>query len=136
MMSELIKTDSRYLHGEDLQRDGVWLDFTLTVKAVADKDSAVAEDGNVIKGWPVTFEESPKILVLNKTNTQLAIAAVGTNVRETWAGKSLTVYPVIGSWFGQRDVVAVRVRVPDGTPRPFIQPSSLGKDLTKCQGNR
>lgn len=130
-MTEIIKTDSRYLHGEDLQRDGVWLEFTLTIKAVDDKDSAKSEEGTSIEGWPVTFEESPKILVLNVTNTRLAIAAMGTNERAKWPGKPLTVYPAMGSWFGQRDVYAVRVRVPEGVPRPFIQPKIMGKDLTK-----
>lgn len=130
-MSEIIKTDSRFLHGEDLQKDGKWQDFTLTIKSVGELDSVRAEDKTIVPGWPLTFEETPKILVLNKTNTKLAIAAVGTNVSAEWPGKKLTVYTVKGSWLGQSDVYALRVRVPKGKPRPFIQPRLLGKDLTK-----
>jgi hypothetical protein len=130
-MTDIIKTDSRFLHGEDLQREGKWQEFTLTIKDVQEKDSMKSEEGQKIDGWPISFEETPKILVLNTTNTRLAICAIGTNLRSEWPGKKLTVYPVIGSWFGQRDVYALRVRVPAGTPRPFIQPSVLGRDLTK-----
>jgi hypothetical protein len=130
-MTNIIKTDSRYLHGEDLQRDGSWQEFKLTVKSIGDQDSEKSEEGVTIKGWPVTFEETPKILVLNVTNTRLAIASMGTNERAKWPGKTLTVYPAIGNWFGQKDVYAVRVRVPNGLPRPFIQPKIFGKDLTK-----
>lgn len=128
---DIIKTDSRFLHGEDLQKDGKWQEFSLTIKSVGERDSMRAQDKTIVPGWPVEFEESPKILVLNKTNTRLAIAALGTNVRAEWPGKKLSVYPVIGTWFGQEDVYALRVRVPRGKPRPFIQPKMLGKDLTK-----
>ena len=127
---QIIKTDSRFLHGEDLQKDGKWQEFTLTIKEVKPKDSMKAKDGTIVPGWPVIFEESPKILVLNKVNTRLAISAVETNVASEWAGKKLTIYPVIGSWFGQSDVYAVRIRVAKGKPRPFIQPKIMGKDLT------
>lgn len=131
MSTEIIKTDSRYLHGEDLRRDGVWMEFQLTIKAVDDEDSAMTKDEQVIPGWPLHFSETPKILVIKKTNVRLAIAALETNARSKWVGKKLTVYPVKGNWFGQTDVVAVRIRVPKGIPKPFIKPSNLGKDLTR-----
>jgi len=129
-MTDIIKTDSRFLHGEDLRRDGKFCEFTLTIKQVDDENSAIAADKQVIEGWPVHFEETPKIAVLKKTNLKLAIAALETNARSKWVGRKLTVYPVKGNWFKQTDVLAVRVRVPKGIPKPFIRPVDLGKDLT------
>ena len=135
-MTDLIKTDSRYLHGEDLRRGGTPCDVTMVVKEVADKDSAKTETKQVIKGWPVHFEKTDKILVLNGTNTKLAIAAMGSNDRGDWIGKKLTVYPaVLDECFGQQNVICVRVRVPDGMPKPFIMPRHLGKDMTSHGSN-
>lgn len=128
---DIIKTDSRFLHGEDLKRDGKWCEFALTIKAVGDENSMKTEQGQVIPGWPVTFNETEKTAVLKGSNLRLAIAALKTNARSKWIGRRLTVYPVVGDWFGQRDVCAVRVRVPEGIPRPYIKPHILGKDLTK-----
>lgn len=130
-MSDLIKTDSRYLHGEDLRRGDAPCEVTLTIKSVGEKDSAESQTKQTIKGYPVEFEESPKVLVLNGTNTKLSIAALGTNSREDWIGKKLTFYPaVLDECFGQRNVLCVRVRVPAGKPRPFIMPRHMGEDLT------
>lgn len=132
MTTDIIKTDSRYIHGEDLFRDGKPSEVTLTIKSVGEKDSAKSSQGQTIKGWPVEFEKTDKILVLNGTNTKLAIAAMGTNSRAEWVGKKLTVYPsVLAECFGQRDVMCVRVRVPKGCPKPFVMSHHLGKDLTK-----
>ena len=131
-MTDLIKTDSRYLHGEDLRRGDSPCDVTLTIKSVGEKDSAKSQAGQVINGYPVEFEESSKVLVLNGTNTKLSIAALGSNSRADWIGKKLTLFPAaLDECFGQRNVMCVRVRVPDGKPRPFIMPRHLGKDLTK-----
>jgi hypothetical protein len=133
-MSKLIKADSRYLHGEDLQIDGRWKEFTLTIKSVGDENSALTQDKQQIPGWPITFNETPKIAVIKGTNVRLAIAALGTNDRASWVGKKITFYPATSGktkWFGQDNVCCVRVRVPDGIPRPYIQRKILGTDLTK-----
>ena len=130
-MTDIIKTDSRYLHGEDLRKGEHPCEFTLTIKSVGEKDSAKSETGQVIKGYPVEFEESKKILVLNGTNTKLAVAALGTNSRAAWIGQKLTLFPsVLAECFGQRDILCVRVRVPNGKPKPFVMPKHMGKDLT------
>lgn len=129
---EIIKTDSRYLHGEDLRRGDKPCEVTLTIKSVGEKDSEKAKTGQVINGWPIEFEETDKRLVLNGTNTKLAIAAIRTNSRAEWVGKKLTLYPaVLDECFGQTSVLCVRVRVPEGIPKPFIMPKHIGRDLTR-----
>lgn len=128
---QIIKDDSRFIHGEDLQRGGKWFEITLTIKSVGDKDSMKSQDGKVIPGFPVHFTETEKIAVLKGSNVRLLKAALKTADRSEMAGKKLTLYPVKGNWFGQTDVAAVRVRVPAGVAKPFIQKQHLGTDLTK-----
>ncbi len=130
--TDIIKTDSRYLHGEDLRKGDAPCEFSLTIKDVGEKDSAKSQTKQTIKGYPVTFEQTEKILVLNGTNTKLAVAALGTNSRAAWVGKKLILFPcVLEECFGQSNVICVRVRVPAGKPKPFILPRHMGKDLTK-----
>lgn len=129
--SQIIKDDSRFIHGEDLQVNGRWSDITLTIKSVGEKDSMLSKEERAIPGFPVYFAETPKIAVLKGVNLRLLKAALSTADRRQMAGKKLTLYPVKGNWFGQRDVVAVRVRVPAGVAKPFIQAKSLGADLTR-----
>ena len=122
-------SDRRFLYGEDLRRGESYQEFTLTIAEVLEEDSMHAQDSTPIPGLPLRFKETEKLLVLRSTNRRLATAVLG-NQYEDWPGKKITLYPVSGHWFGQRDVLAVRVRVPMGKPKPFIKPATLGKDLT------
>ena len=130
MSDQMMKDDNRFIHGEDLQRNGKHCDITLTIKSVGDKNSMKAKDGKTIEGYPVVFVETEKMAVFKGGNIRLLKAALQTSDREQMAGKKLTIYPVKGDWFGQKDVLAVRVRVPEGIGRPFIPKQHLGKDLT------
>ena len=130
-MTDIIKDDSRFIHGEDLQRDGRWSDITLTIANVDEKDSMKSKGGQVIDGFPVSFEETEKMAVFRGGNIRLLKAATGTSKRTEMVGQKLTIYPVKGDWFGQKDVCAVRIRVPEGQAKPFIPFKDLGKDLTK-----
>lgn len=130
-MTAIIKDDSRFIHGEDLQRNGKWCDITLTIKSVGEKDSMKSADMKTIEGYPVTFVETEKMAVFSGNNIRLMKAALETQNREEMTGKKLTLYPAVGDWFGQANVVAVRIRVPEGKPRPFVQRTHLGRDLTK-----
>lgn len=131
MSDQIIKDDSRFIHGEDLQRNGKWSDVTLTIKSVGDKDSMKAKSGQTIEGHPFHFVETEKVAVFKGCNIRLVKAVLGIQNREQMPGKKITLYPVKGNWFGQEGVCAVRVRVPDGQPRPFITKKDLGQDLTK-----
>lgn len=131
MTDQIVKDDSRFIHGEDLQRGGKWSDVTLTIKSVGDKDSMKAEDKSTIEGYPLSFVETEKMAVMRGCNVRLMKAALQTNDRSQMIGKKITLYPTKGNWFGQTNVIAVRVRVPDGVAKPFIPIQHLGKDLTK-----
>lgn len=121
---------SGYLHAEDFLKDGRWGEYTLEIKEVHPPMSVKSADGKPIDRPVVDFAETDKSLVLNGTNQRLAKCATGTSKPAEWVGKKLTLYPSQGNWFGQRDVVAIRIRVPDGKARPFVAPTQLGKDIT------
>lgn len=131
MSDQLIKDDSRFIHGEDLQRDGKPCNVTLTIKEVGDKDTMKAKDGKVIEGFPVWFVETDKIAVLRGCNIRLLKTAMGTSDRSKMVGRKLTLEPRVGDWFGQKNVLGVRVHIPSDSFRPFIAKQQLGRKLTE-----
>ena len=78
----------------------------------------------------LAFEETEKMLALRPVNEILSIYALHENKPKRWPGKKLTLYPVVGDWFGQKNVCAIRVRIPKGDKRPFVPPEQLGRDIT------
>jgi len=130
-MSDIIKDDTRFIHGEDLQKNGKWCDVTLTIKEVGEADSMRSKGGQTIAGYPFKFVETNKMAVFKGNNLRLLRAALMTKNRSEMVGKRLTLYPAIGDWFRQSGVVAVRIRVPEGRGKPFIPIQNLGRDLTK-----
>lgn len=131
------KTDAGpdYINAEDFLRDGVWKEFTFTIKAVHAPNTVKAGDGKLINKPILEFEGTPKKYVLGAKENQRAIAYAtgeGTNTAK-WPGKKVTLYPVRGDFFGQRNVTALRVRVPDGLEaNPYSNERKAGKvvDLT------
>lgn len=66
------------------------LDVTLTIVRVQ-IDELEGNKGKQVKGI-LTFRETPKELVLNKTNGECVKAMFGRKVQE-WVGKRVTLYP-------------------------------------------
>lgn len=127
-----MKTDlgPEYLHAEDLLDGGAWTERTAVVAEVLPPNTVKQADGTLIPKPIVCFEKTSKRLVLGKINRRLLICALGTCKPAEWVGKSITIYAASGSWFGQSNVAALRIRVPAGKPRPFLKPAQLGDDLT------
>lgn len=132
MSLDPITADSRFLHGEELQRDGVWTEFVLTVKSVGDRGSLTDKrTKKPIKGYPVYFEETDRILVLNEVNRKAARATMGSIDRADWVGRKLTVYPAVLPKFGKHvNVLCVRVRKPEGALSLPTKPEHQGIDIT------
>lgn len=122
-------TGSEYLRGEDLQKDGKWCEFTLTISEAHAPDTLNGADGKPIDKPVLMFANAKKGFVVGKTNQRLLKCVLGAKPKN-WEGKKITVYPATGNWFGVPDAIAVRVRVPKGCGRPFIKPANLGKDIT------
>lgn len=119
-----------WLRAEDFLDDGQWKQYTLTVKAVDPPGTHKSADGEEIDKPVLSFEETPKRLILCSLNQRLAKYAAGTAKATKWIGKKITLYPVTGNWFGQKNVAAIRVRVASEVAHPHIDKKTMGVDIT------
>ena len=93
---------SKYLKAEDL--DG---DMQVTITHVS-KESFKSDKGDEVKPCAY-FNETPKGLIVNKTNWKLLVEATGEEDSDNWTGKKVTLTIVDVDAFG--DVVsAIRVK--------------------------
>lgn len=112
-VSEVYPT--RYLQAQDLQGR----QFTLSIfKTVVERlgQGPQAEDKLV-----VYFNETEKVLPLNKTNAN-TIAALHGDDTDHWKGKRITVYPTEVTAFGETHQV-VRVNTKVVEPQPKSKPA-------------
>lgn len=95
--------DYRFISGEDLLN----ADATLTIKAVGIDEAfnGKSKDDVVV----VEFEETEKMIVLNKTNAKMLTKRTQSVNVEDWKGYKVTLYCDTVSAFGQQ-VFAVRIR--------------------------
>ena len=119
-----------FMRAEDLIRDGVWAEWTLTIKAVHAPDTIKSPDGKSIDKPVIDFEETGKRFVLGRVNQRLLIYQIGTTKPADWVGSQVTIYPATGDWFGQKNVTTKRIRITGAKSRPFISPKNLGNDIT------
>lgn len=82
-------------------------DVVKTVKSVT-LEKLRMSGGRVEKKPVVLFSDTPKKLVLNKTNAKLIAAQHGSDT-DKWSGKKITLYPTT-TLFGTATVDCVRVR--------------------------
>lgn len=82
-------------------------DVTLTIQSVQREELALAKGGKEMKPT-ITFRETPKKLVVNKTNAD-SIAQLYGHVADEWAGKRVTLYPA-RTLVGRDEVDCIRVR--------------------------
>ena len=94
---------SRFLRAEDLAQDKV-----LRIKSVTEE--LVGQGADQQKKLVVWFTNSPKGLVLNRTNNRTIRGAYGDDVAG-WTGKLIVVFPTQTDLRG-RLVGALRVRIP------------------------
>lgn len=87
-MTDLLKDTGLFAHLEG------WMlankpDTTLTIRNV-EKTELVTDRGRAEK-WALVFQESPKTLLLNKTNTKRLIQGLGPDT-DHWNGARVTLY--------------------------------------------
>ena len=100
-----------YIAGDSLVERSVTLTMT---KIQAEK--LATQGGQPEEKLVLYFEETPKGLVLNKTNAKTIARAYGGETAE-WAGQQLELYSERVRAFGQEHN-AVRVRAVNGTQEP------------------
>jgi len=95
-------------------------DVTLTVKSV--KVEELRMRGGAKESKPVlTFVETPKKLVCNKTNAD-SIAQMYGSEASAWVGKRITLYPT-KTQCGRETVACIRVREKVPPPKPGTAPA-------------
>lgn len=100
---------SKYIGEPDLKGK----DVTLTIAKVQ-RDALQMKGGRKEKKIVLYFEQTDKMMVLNKTNAMTVAGLYGGEMM-SWTGKRITLYPTT-TQFGRNEVVCVRVReqVPSG----------------------
>ena len=122
--------DSRFLHAEDLLRDGEWKQYTLTIAEVIPPGFKY-DNGQVCDQYILKFAEGTgKMLSLSaKCNRRIMPYATGTAEPEKWVGKKITDYAARGTWFKEDNLADVRIRPQPGA-RPKLSVKDVGVDLT------
>lgn len=100
-------------------------DVAVTIKSVSIDEMPLAGTTKKEKRPIVQFEETPKKLVLNKTNAKTLAKLLGVQTME-WIGRRVTLYPTTTK-FGPETVDCIRVR--DKLP-PAKSKSSTKQDAT------
>lgn len=101
-------------------------DVAKTIKAVTVENLRMS-GGRSEKKPIVLFSDTPKKLVLNKTNAKLIAAQHGTDT-DKWPGKRVTLYPTT-TLFGTATVDCVRIREkPAQRQAPVNQPAPVDDD--------
>ncbi len=98
-------------------------DHDYTIKLIEQKNVAYEEDDDPEEAWIISFEETARQLLLNKTNCAAIGAIHGDNANE-WIGKSITLFPARVKAFGvMQDAVRVRPDAPDDNPDVAAKPT-------------
>jgi len=82
-------------------------DQVVTIRGIQ-YEELKGEKGRTDNKYCVYFNETPKKLVLNKTNAK-TIAKLHGKETDAWVGKALTLYPTTAK-FGRDTVEAIRIR--------------------------
>ena len=124
-----MKKDDKLIKGEDLLVKGTYQAF----KLVIDRASIIERDneGGKKTGLLIYFDKAKKPLFapVDQINYRLIRCELGTVDPEEMKGKTLTLYPVKGDWFGETNQLAVRVQVSGDKPRPGIKRKTMGESV-------
>jgi hypothetical protein len=122
--------DPTLIKGEDLLINGSYRQLTLTVSK-ASVQTRKNESGEK-EGLLIYFEKATKPLFcpLDQLNYRMIKAELGTTDPAAMVGKKLTIIPVKGDWFGERNTLAVRVLVTGSKPKPRVGKAAFGEPVT------
>ena len=124
-----MQKDETLIKGEDFLIDGVYKSFTLKIASaeMADRKS----EGGKMHGLLIHFEKAKKPFFApeGQVNYRLIGSELGTQDPKKLIGKELTLIPVKGDWFGDKNTLALRVLVTGEKPKPKISAKVFGKSL-------
>lgn len=123
-----------FLSASDFLKKGVWKQFTVKIKAIHPANTIQADNKVLIDRPVISFAKSPKLFAPSKTTQKLIQFQVGVDLngaeKDLAVGKLITLYPVKGNWFGQKDLAGIRVRIDRDKPKPHIKSKDMGEDIT------
>lgn len=120
-----------WLKAAHLMRDQTYQKFKLTIKDVDDiGHGRKYENKQPIDGFILRFEKTDKEFVIKEgsTNHKLIRAQLGPDP-SYWIGERLELFPVMGNWFHESNLLAVRIFVDDDKPRPKIAKKDMGQPI-------
>lgn len=94
-----------------LKKDDVEQPKLVTIKGVRQANVAQDDQAEELK-WTLTFKELDKPMVLNSTNIQLCIKALGTDETDEWVGRQIVLYNDPNVSFAGKITGGVRIRAP------------------------
>lgn len=94
-----------------LKKDDVDQPKLVTIKAVRQANVAQDDQPEELK-WTLLFKELDKPMVMNSTNIQLCIKALGTDETDDWVGKQIVLYNDPNVSFAGKITGGVRIRAP------------------------
>jgi hypothetical protein len=102
---------SEYLKSEDIEEAGG--EMQLTIKSVGFKDYD-RDDGSKDRRGILSFNELPKKLTVNATNTKTLVAMYGgKDIDKTWIGKVVILYVDPHVQYAGKEVKGIRIRLVD-----------------------
>jgi hypothetical protein len=117
--------ESKFLKKEDLDYDNGNL---VTIVKLEQQNAAMADQEEDLK-WCMYFREFKKPLVMNSTNIQLTVKALGTDETDEWTGRKIIIYVDDNVSFGGKLVGGIRIRrAPGGNARPAASRPAAADD--------
>lgn len=121
-----------WLKASHLMRGNTYQKFTLTIKDVEKPGHGrVYENKQPIDGYIIHFEETGKQFVIKEKSTNIKL--IRAQLGESWPGQKLTLFPVVGDWFGDKNLLGIRIWVDEKNPRPKIASKDMGKAIVGFQ---
>ena len=122
--------DESLIKGEDLMVDGEYRSFTLEISKAewADRENESGTKHGLLVHF--TKAKKPFFAPIDQLNYRMIRAELGTVEPSDLAGKKLTLVPVKGDWFGEKNTLAIRVAVTGEKPRPRVGKKAFGEIVT------
>lgn len=123
--------DESLVKGEDLMdQSGTYQAFTLEIAKAewADREN----ESGTKHGLLIHFAKAKKpfFAPIDQLNYRFIRAELGTVEPVDLIGKKLTLIPVKGDWFGEKNTLAIRVGVSGDKPRPRVGKKAFGEVVT------
>lgn len=124
-----MKKDETLIRGEDLMSGGEYKSFALEIATASVEDRE--NQGGVKTGLMIYFKKAKKPLFcpIDQLNYRMIRAELGTILPSEIIGKTLTLIPVKGDWFGEYNTLAIRVLVTGDKPRPRVGKTAFGESV-------